>query len=202
MKNNSASGGFLQPIPQPPTLDTSPPGLTLIQFFQTLLVGLSAFPGTLVRPSWQAEPPKQPDICVNWLAFGINNVNPDFNAYVGLDADNNATMQRNELVQLSVSIYGPDSYDNLGLIRDGLQLTENLASLRQANIGFAYDSQARHLPDLINARWVDRWQMDLFFRRQIQRSYPILTFLSASGIIYTQTAADADYQLSWTATEG
>ena len=69
--NNSSTGGFLKPNPQPPALTTVPPKLTLIQFIQTLLVGLSELSSDLVRSEWQLEPPKQPDATVNWLAFGI-----------------------------------------------------------------------------------------------------------------------------------
>lgn len=192
--NNSSTGGIIQPHPQPPTLITNPPGLNLVQFIQTLFTGLSAFPGNLVRPDWQTEMPKQPDINVNWLAFGIGSVTPDANAYTGFDPNGVTYLQRNELLELTISVYGPQAYDNVTLIRDGLQIPQNMAALRAANMGFAYDSPARHIPDLVNERWIDRYVMEIFLRRQIQRFYPIVSFLSASGIVFTQTAENADFQ--------
>lgn len=194
---NSATGGFLQPIPQPPPLNTIPANLTLVQFIQTLLVGLSAFPGPHVRPEWQVEPGQQPDLPVNWLAFGVQSVTPDANAYVGINAENIVQMQRNELLEIALQIYGPAAYDNMALIRDGLQLPQNAASLKAANMGFAFDSPAIHVPDFVNGRWIDRYRMDIFLRRQIQRTYPILTFLSASGTVYTQTAENSNFQQTW-----
>ncbi len=137
--NTTSTGGILIPHPQPPALVTTPPNLSFIQFIQQLLVGLSEFPGPMVRPEWQKEPPKQPDIDTNWLAFGMTQAAADFNAYVtaGTTDDPNPSLQRNELIPISISVYGPKAYDNIGLIRDGFQLTQNLQSLRKANIGFA-----------------------------------------------------------------
>ena len=205
-QNNTATGGFLKPNPQPPTLDTSPPGLTFVEFIQQLLVGLSGFDGTLVRPEWQQEQPKKPDIDVNWLAFGLGSSTPDNNAYIAIDEVKNGdvvtevpVLQRNELIQIIVSVYGPNSYDNLALIRDGFQLTQNLATLRQANVGFAYDTPAQHIPDFFNERWYDRWRCEFFIRRQLLRSYPLLTFLSANGTAYTQTAKNNDFQVPFAA---
>lgn len=196
----SATGGFLHPNPQPPPIDSIPAGLTFVQFIQQLLVGLSMFQGALVRPEWQQEPPKQPDIDTNWLAFGFTQATADFNAYVSKDPADVTTLQRNEEIPISISVYGPQAYDNMGLIRDGFQLTQNLATLRRAKIGFAYDNPAIHVPDFFNERWYDRWRFEVVVRRQIQRVYPILSFVSATGVIYTQVATE-NIQLPW-AVEG
>lgn len=193
--SNTSTGGFLLPAPQPPPLASVPANLTFIQFIQTVLVGISGFPGTLVRPSWQVAPPKQPDIGTDWIAFGLGSAQPDFNAFVGYDSDNNPILIRNELIPIQIQVYGPHAYDNIGLLRDGFQLTQNLASLKAANVGFAYDTTATHSPDLINERWTDRWVTEFYIRRQIQRTYPILNFISMAGIIYTQTAVNDDFEL-------
>lgn len=197
----SATGGFLLPNPQPPALTTVPAGLTFVQFIQQLLVGLSTFPGNLVRPEWQVEPPKQPDINTNWLAFGLGQASADFNAVVETDLAGVTTMQRNELIPISISVYGPAAYDNIGLIRDGFQLPQNLTTLRNAKVGFAYDTPAIHVPDFFNERWYDRWRLEIYVRRQIQRVYPILSFVSASGVIYTQTATNENFEQPWAVEE-
>jgi hypothetical protein len=197
--NNSSTGGPIQPLPRVPELETAPPGLTFEQFIQTVLVGISGFEGTLVRPNWQPEPPKEPDIMVNWLAYGVQNVVPDANAFIGFTSEDEPYLQRNELLQIQMSIYGPAAYENTGVVRDGFQIQQNLASLKKANMGFAYDEQAIHSPDLVNGRWFNRYILNVFLRRQIIRSYPILTFLSASGTIYTQTAENPNYQKNFKA---
>lgn len=198
-RNTTATGGYLKANPQAPALVTTPPGLTFVQFIQSVLVGLSGFNGDLVRPEWQPEQPKQPDLKTDWLAFGLGSATPDNNAYVAVDGDGNPTVQRNELIPIIVSVYGPNAYDNVGLIRDGFQLTQNLTNLRAANVGFAYDTPAQHVPDFFNERWFDRWRMEIYVRRQINRVYPILIFASASGTIYGDNETETPIVLPFAA---
>lgn len=198
MSNTSASGGILQSYPQPPVLDTRPAGLTLLQFIQTLLVGLSALPGSLVRPSWQIAPPKEPDVTENWAAFGLGDIVTEGFTYITPpDGGNTTTAARQELISVSISVYGPNAMNIITLIRDGFQIPQNVTSLLIANMGYAYDTPARHVPDFVNERWNDRYIMEVFLRRVVQRTYPILDFLSASGVTYSQTADDANYQKTW-----
>lgn len=196
--NNSSTGGILQPHPQPPPIDAVPAGLTLVQFLQILLVGMSALPATMVRPDWQPEPPKQPDLPINWLAFGVGSVTPDANAYQAVESGV-VTLARQETLRIVISVYGPAAQENITLIRDGFQIPQNNASLKRANMGYVDISDARHIPDLVNERWIDRYVCELTLHRCIQREYPILDFTSATGTVYTQTAADRNFQLSWNA---
>lgn len=191
MSNSSASAGTLNP-----KSTNSYGGLTLTQFLQNLLVGLSEIPGDLVRPKWQVEPPKNPDISVNWIGFGLSNFAPDFNAYVDMDEDDNAVLQRQEGFQLQCTIYGPDAIDTYGLIRDGVQIQQNLAAITAAGLGFVEITPGLRIPDLINERWCNRTECSLVFRRQIRRTYPILPLVSAAGKIHT-VVGDEDYLVEW-----
>jgi hypothetical protein len=178
--NNSATGGYLLPAEQAP--EFAP--LTLEQFLQTLIVGVSGFPGELVRPKWQIQPPKQPDATINWISIGLSEDDSDTNAYNQADAEGNNTFMRMEALTLQCSFYGPFSYEIGKLVRDGLQIPQNLEALQKANMAFVSTGKMVRAPDLVNERWINRWEMSIYLRREIQRVYPILTFVSASGTLY------------------
>lgn len=191
--NTSASGGYLLPTTTAPF----PGGVTFVQFIQMLLVGVSNIDGTLVRPKWQSNPPKKPDINVNWFAFGFTGFNPDTNPYEGLDSDGNFDFRRNTEFEIQVSVYGPDSMDLVQFIQDGLQISQNSEALLAASMGLINTSPGIHAPELVNERYFDRWDFSIFMRRQNQRTYPVLPFISASGII-TTVFGNEQYVLDWT----
>lgn len=173
-----------------------PGGLNLTQFIQAVLVGISGIDGTLVRPQWQVEPPKSPDILVNWMAFGISVASPNANLYIETDNAGVTRTQRMETLEIASSIYGPDALEIAALITDGFQIPNNLEGLRSAKMGFIEVSPTRRVPDLVNERFVDRIQMSIFLTREIQRVYPILSILSANGTIHT-VIGNEEYLLDW-----
>jgi len=187
----------MMPYLQPVTSSAPPRGLSLVQFLQTVVVGVSGLDGTLVRPLWQRKPPKNPDVDVNWIGMGIDAMTPEGPfGYLGVNSDDETISQRHELLEVSLHIYGPDAIDIVDLIRDGFQVPNNLEALRSVNMGFVESGLIRHLPDLVNEQWIDRALMSLFFRREIQRVYPIATLMSASGVIHT-VVGNEPYLLDW-----
>lgn len=191
--NTSATGGYLQPASSTPL----PGGLSFHRFIQTMLVGISGLSGDLVRPKWQPNPPKQPDGDVNWLAFALQDDDADTNAFSGVDENGHNIFQRMETLEVPCSFYGPASYEIAKLLRDGLQIPQNTEAINRASMGFVSTSRIVHVPDLVNEIWVNRYEMSLFLRREILRSYPIVTFLSVSG---TLTVNDNPKTVSWAVT--
>lgn len=182
MSNNSASGGYLLPTTLP-----LPGGLTLLQFLQQVIVNLTGLPSTMVRPKWQAEPPKEPpEPTINWCAFGIIESDPDANAYIEGDA-NESSFQRHENLQLICSFYGPSSNENAALLRDSFQISQNRDVLSQGNIGFTTVGRSTFVPEFINNRWFPRTDIDVFLLRRVIRTVAIVPFESAKGIIETET---------------
>jgi len=192
MPNNSATGGYLRPTANP----TFPGGLTLTQFIQSIIVGITGYDGTLVRPEWQPNPPKQPDVTVDWIAFGLKLANPDFNAAVMTDAAGNTTSQRQQLLEIPVSFYGPNAIENILEFQDGFQIHQNLEIMESAYMGYRSITEAQRAPDLVNGRWVERMMCTLYLTWQVQRTYAILSIESANGSIHTVVSGE-DYNTDW-----
>lgn len=189
---SSQTGGYILPIGQP----IIPRNLTFTQFIQTVIVGVSGLPGTSVRPKWQIAPPKQLDITQNWISFGIAAQKPDPHNYVGVNQDGSNFTQRNEVVDVTCSVYGPDAVDLQSLISDNLQLPQNCTALTIANMGLVETTSGIRMPEVVNERWMDRVDFSIVIRRLIQREYPIVTFAGANGTIYSDPK-----DLSWIAQE-
>lgn len=179
---------------QPTSTVPVPNGLTLTQYIQTILVGLSDLPGNMVRPKWQRDPPSQPD--VNWLAFGIDVTTPDANSYVGLNSQGNVESQRHSRLEIGCAATGPRCLELYGLIRDGFQIQPNLFTLRAANLGFVEVTRGVHIPDLVNEKFIDRILFSVVLNHETIRIYPIPTLVSASGVIRT-FSGDEEYLLDW-----
>lgn len=180
MANNSATGGYLSS-----TLSPLPGSLSLEDFIHNVIAGVSGISNQLVRPKYQTNPPKQPPLETDWIAFSIQNIDPDTFAYNGLDANGNDLLKRQQTIEIQCSFYGPLSYENVNAFIDGFQIAQNLEALQIANMGFKETSKPVRGPDLSNDRWVQRYEVSLFLVRQVVRTYPILSFASAMGTIHT-----------------
>lgn len=181
-----------------PTTTTPLPGnLTLNQFIQTVLVGITGLPETLVRPEWQVKPPIHPNIPVNWLAFGLRvNVPSPYSAVFMTSNGNDTKSQRQYQIEIGCSFYGPLALDLAMQLTDGLQITQNLEVLRSANMGFVSAGPLNSIPDLINESWVNRITMSVFLNWQVDRTYAILNLVKANGIIHAE-ASGTEFEQDW-----
>lgn len=193
--NDSSTGGYLVPSASTPL----PGDLTLTQFIQSVIAGITGITSSLVRPKWQVEPPQQPDVTVDWVAFGIDVNKGDANAYfqgpVGGDSD--SILQRQEDLAVSCSFYGPDALENAAILRDGLWVTQNLEAMQLANMGFKGCDDIRQTADLFNERWYLRYDMSVSLVRQVQRTYPVLSFASAKGVIHNALETGIEKDVNW-----
>ena len=197
MTGSSTVAGYIRPS----NISKPPNRLTLLQFIQTVLVGLSGIDGSLVRPKWQPKPPPQPDPETNWIAFGIIEDEPTFNGAIVTDNAGVTTQQRQRKLTIQTSFYGPNALDFIELVQDGFQLGQNLAALKSANMGLTETTRAIHIPELVNEVWIDRYEMSVILQREVISTYPIVTITSASGTIFTPTTTDDDFSIDWLVTD-
>lgn len=189
MPNTSATGGYLLPsnVAHVPVED-----LALVLVFQALVVGLTGLDGALVRPRWQPKPPNMPPIDASWVALGIFDQQRDTFAYVEHDGRGAGQdiVQRNELVEMLCSFYGPDAGKNAGLVSDGLMVAQNREVLQQNSMGLVSVGEIQAVPALINNQWYNRLDMKITVRREILRTYPVLNILSVVGTIAAEGAVE------------
>lgn len=152
---------------------------------QALVVGVTGFDKSLVRPRWQVKPPKQPEPGVNWCSIGVVSSTPDAGPFIkhlfgdDITAPAGDLLITHEELEILVSVYGPNAKGNLGVLRDGLRLPQNLEVAKLAGLYFVSMEPARIAPDFINQQWVRRWDTALTFRRMVARVYGINNILAA-----------------------
>jgi len=75
MLNDSTTGGPLLPLlPPPAPLEDD----ALDDFLQTLVVGLTGLPATMVSPRWQTPERTRPKSMVDWCAIGVTEEEPEY----------------------------------------------------------------------------------------------------------------------------
>lgn len=183
--NDSSTGGYLVPASTGPLEDDA-----LIDFLQTVVVGITGIAGRYVRPRWQEEPPNLPPRNVSWAAIGVTD--QIANAYPYVEHESGAqgtdTAVQNETFKLDCSFYGPLAETNAGLLRDGLAIAQNREQLFLAGMALvAVPATMTQVPTLLKERWLRRVDMPVMFAREIRRTYPVLNLLSAVGTIRTDT---------------
>jgi hypothetical protein len=187
---DSSTGGYLQPAapPAPTPLE----GLALLEFLLGWVVGVSGLPGMLVRPRWQPEPPDIPQSGTCWAAIGVQRRPSDEYPYSDWNALKNAFMlQRHEELVLLTSFYDTGSTGLADMyaaqFRDGAAIAQNREPLVLAGMNLVKVGDLITVPSLLKLQWLYRVDLEISIRREIDRTYPVLTLESASGYIYTDT---------------
>ena len=198
--NTSATGGYVADVPPPP-----PSGDQITAALQNMISTLTGIPGTLVRPRWQPMPPAQPDASVSWASLGVTRTEADDYPYLlhdgattlpGAAGPGVDRMQRHSTVTVLITFYGPASESYAGSFRDALYVHQNWELLYQLGLKFKAIHDLARLPELINQQWVDRFDVQLDLRRQIDRVYPILNLDGADVVLRTDNANDVPTDVS------
>lgn len=176
MPNNSSTGGYLAPVGSPDY------DIALEDIFHDAIAGITGLSNDLVRPRWTPEPLPRPDFGTNWVAFGITTLPSDTFAYQGFHpTDGQMELQRDELLRVLHSFYGPACDYYASILRDGLAMGQNREALAVSNINLVEVQDFVNLPALLKEKWVKRVDVPAVYRRRISRRYPILTVQSGQA---------------------
>lgn len=188
MANDSSTPGYLLPGATPAPLY----GNALDDVFHGVLQGIVGLSdGSLVRPRWQPEPPNQPDFQTDWVAFGITITKTDVFPYMGHSPAGYDIFERDEVITMLNSFYGPNGQALAGQYNDGIQVEQNRDALTAVGIKLVECQEVTQLPALLKERWVKRFDCRTVFRRRIHRTYPILNVIAGTVVV------DNEHQLTY-----
>jgi hypothetical protein len=164
--------------------------------FQSLVVGITGLPGTVVFPRWQVNPPKQPERNVDWCAIGVMLSTTDgtpsitHNPNGGQGNVGSDVFVDHEELEVLASFYGPYAKLYAATLRDGIKVPQNTEGLALVNIRWVECGPIRPVPELFNQQWIHRQDMALVFRRKVTRNYPIENLLSGVVTLRDDTAVN------------
>lgn len=186
MANDSTSAGFLVPVTNEPQNDDA-----LDDALHATIVGVvGRIEPELVRPRWQPNPPNRPMNSTNWIAFGVVRTEPDVFAWEGHEVANTGAgaadttvVERDELLYVLVSFFGPQAAANDARLRAGLDLAQNRYMLRPLNVGFVEYQAPVKVPSLLKETWVPRVDATLVLRRRSVHRYQVRSLAHATGML-------------------
>lgn len=180
MATDTSTAGYLVPVTTPAEGDP------LDDLLQESVVGMTGLPGTHVRPRWPAGTalPQRPEPEEDWCSFGIKNVDEDVFAYEGVDPANSEqdVIQRDEIITVLFSFYGPHSMERAKEFSVGMQLSQNRESLRAADIALVEVQSIVVVPVLLAQKWQRRVDMNVVYRRRATWTYAVRKVVDVSGI--------------------
>lgn len=151
----------------------------LFDFFHDFIAGVTGLGGQHVVPRWQENPPNLEAFGNNWCGFGITAYKTDTFA-AEVQKVGFAELHRHEEMEIQCSFYGTNAAAYARLLRDGMQVSQNLESFSLNNMGLINSGDLLNVPSLVKERWQHRVDFPFYVRRQIVREYPILELLGSN----------------------
>ncbi len=145
---------------------------------------VTGLPRNLCRRRWQESAPTQPPRDTDWCAVGVTQIDPDQNTQAGYVSDD-YTVRMHETISVLFSFYGLNATQNAMTMRVGLTIDYNRSVLTNNGLVFLRSSQPVRVPAIINQLTLMRTDINVQFRRQEKRVFPIKSVLSSQGTIDT-----------------
>lgn len=145
---------------------------------------VTGLPRNLCRRRWQESAPTQPPRDTDWCAVGVTQIEPDQNIWAGFVGDD-YTVRMHETISVLFSFYGLNATQNAMTMRVGLTIDYNRGILTNNGLVFLRSSPPVRVPAIINQLTLMRTDVNVQFRRQEKRVFPIKSVLSSQGSIDT-----------------
>lgn len=185
--NTSATGGFLLDRPPGPINSEQ-----LERVIQNTVATLANLPGDLTRPRWQPMPPTQPPAEVTWCSVGVQRIEADEFPDIqhrdeqmpGAVARGLDLMKRHSTVTVLATFYGPEAEDAAAQLRDALYMPQQMEGMRPLKLLTVRD--LARAPEMINQQWINRVDLEIDFRMQADRVFPVLNLEGADVTVRTE----------------
>ena len=185
MPNTSATGGFLagSAVRHREELEN---------VFHDLIAGITGLPAKLVRPRYQPKGIKTPPPSANWCAFVVTAASTPGSGRAmravqhQAEGDGHDELLSDKPLDLLVSMYGPEAWEIMERLLDGLSIWQNRELLRRNGLGFVRHSPVTHVPEQESFGWLERWDCTLTFNRMTRRRYEVQNIVEAAPIIVTE----------------
>ena len=159
--------------------------IELEDIWHDVIAGITRIDDTLVRPSRQVDPVKQPAHGIDWCAFEITRVASDPWPYVRHDSagDGSDIVVDHDVYRLAAAFYGPSADMAVGVFRRGLCVWQNRAALRGVAIAVRSVGDPITVPELDSMSWRQRVDIDIVFIVESKARYAVLNLLRSTGTI-------------------
>jgi hypothetical protein len=184
MPNDSSTGGFLTASSVNGDVNDN----ALIDFLQTVVVGITGLPGALVRPRWQPEPPNIPDPGTNWAAIGPDESRgrESYSYRQKVNAETTIVV-RNRLIPILCSFYGPAAEANSELLAMGFEIPQNRETMQLAGFNLVGGVGSTVItPALIKTQWYPKADVPFTIRQQQKYTYAVLDLVRAQATLELQ----------------
>ena len=179
---SSSTGGYLLLVPE-----ALPNGLTLVQFIQQLIVGITGLNGSLVREKYQTNAPKIEEVEINWCSFSLSTLQKDYDGFIKQNqSGDNSEVTRHQKLIVSASFYGPNSNQIASQFCNGFLLSQNREVLRSGNLNFNGTSDVTFVPEKKNEQWFKRHDVTLTLTQKEVNTTAVQSLESYSGTIKAQ----------------
>lgn len=173
MPNTSQTGGYLQ---------IAPDDYNIFYVIHDFIMGISAYPATLIRPMYQPNAPTVPSFGTDWIAYNIKEADSKGFTSQALDSVSYKVKRSAQLI-VSASFYGSNSYQNIKSFKDSLELTQNWDAVRQYGMAFGGTGRIIKIPELHNMRWLDRYNIEITINQMTTKTASIISIEEVSTYV-------------------
>lgn len=187
MANDSRDPGILAPVPD---------FVVALDVVRNVLAEISGLDPSMIRRRWQPNPPPMPKAFTDWIALSVDALQSEgipeidhFDRDISDPEAANSTARIKQTISFRASCFGPGALNIAESLRAGLSMPFNNVALQEVGLTMLFvDPQLVRSPDLVNGRWIDKWDISFKVGRMACRTFNVRSIASAETTIINDKA--------------